>query len=535
MKFNMMKQRWLLYGLMAILGIAHAQTFSIWPSGGLQILVLSLAWAVVATVRPEQRPARQMFVFALAWMVSGLYWLHFSMHDIGGLPTVLSGLAIIGLSCYLASYYAVAAWLWRRFFTQRKISDYLVALPLLWLGAELARGYVFGGFPWLMTGYAQVENLLLKGFFALLGAYGVSFVAAAISGGLAWLWVSLRAKPDLLNARNLTVTGLSTAVVLVIGLVVQGIDWGKPFNAPVSLRVFQPNVAQTIKFDSQEIEKTTSYVFNTAIKSDAQLSVYPETVLPYPWQKVPENALQALQTSLIQSEQAGQPRAVLLGSVGMDGARYFNSGLWLDASQDIANPVRYDKIHLLPFGEMIPWGFQWFVDAMNIPLGGYGYGQSRTPFNLQTDDGSVKVAANICYENVFGEELALWHRVDSAPNIWVNLTNLGWFGDARTSPAHVQFLGMSQARAMELARPMILATNTGISAYIKPDGVIAEELPAQQQTVGNWNVQAYQGSTPYVMWRNIPLFALLGIFIVWLLVSNFKRRGSDRFVIQTDL
>lgn len=525
-----MKQRWLLYGLMIALGVAHAQAFSLWPSGGLQILILSLVWAVVATAKAEHRPARQMFAFALAWLVSGLYWLHFSMHDIGGLPTALSALAIVGLSCYLASYYALAAWLWRRFFSQRKASDYLVAWPMLWLAAELARGYVFGGFPWLMTGYAQVDNLLLKGFFPVVGAYGVSALAAVLSGGLALLWVSLRAKQGQFSMRSWALTGLSAAAVAVLGLVAQGVNWGKPIQASVSVRVFQPSVAQTIKFDSEEIARTTRTTLMGAINSTAQLTIFPETVLPYPWTQVPEQDVQAVQNALNQSKAAGQNRAVLLGGVGIEGAQYFNSGLWLDANQDANqdafDPARYDKIHLLPFGEMIPWGFQWFVDAMNIPLGGYGYGQSRVPFTLQTDGGALKVAANICYENVFGEELAAWHHGDNAPNIWVNLTNLGWFGDARTSPAHVQFLAMSQARAMELARPMIVATNTGISAYITPDGVVAQDLPAQKEAVGNWSVQPYDGQTPFIAWRNVPLFLLLIVFGGWLYWGKLRQRRS---------
>lgn len=522
-----MKQRWLLYGLMLCLGVAHAQTFTLWPSGGLQILILSLAWAVVATARAEHHPARQMFVFALAWLASGLYWLHFSMHDIGGLPTALSVLAIVGLSCYLASYCALAAWLWRRFFNQRQASDYVVALPLLWLAAELARGYVFGGFPWLMTGYAQVDNLLLKGFFPVFGAYGVSAMAALLSGVLTLLWVNLRARQGQFSMRAWAFAGLSAAVVAVLGLILQGVNWGNAIQLPVSVRVFQPNVAQTIKFDSEEIARTTRNVLQGAISSNAQLTVFPETVLPYPWTQVPEQGLQVLHDSLKQSKQAGQNRAVLFGGVGIDGARYFNSGLWLDATSDIVHPVRYDKIHLLPFGEMIPWGFQWFVDAMNIPLGGYGYGQSRTPFDLVTPNGTVKVATNICYENVFGEELAAFHQGNHAPNIWVNQTNLGWFGDARTSPAHVQFLAMSQARAMELARPMIVVTNTGISAHITPDGLVAQDLPAQKEAVGNWSVQPYDGQTPFTVWRNMPVLGLLLVFLAWVYWDKWRQRRHE--------
>lgn len=516
-----MKQRWLLYGLMMALGVVHAQTFAAWPSGSLQILVLSLAWALMAVARPEDKPVRQMFVFVLAWLCTGLYWLHFSMHDIGGLPTMVSVLAIVALCTYLAGFYVLAAWLWRRFFTGQKLSDYLIALPALWLGAELARGYVFGGFPWLATGYAQVDNLVLKGWFAVLGVYGVGALAAMVSGVLAWFWVGLRQRSVAYQMRQVVVCIMVLLTLGVSGWVLQAVNWGQAVGAPIAVRVVQPNIEQTIKFDRDEILRATDFAINSAIQSPAQLTIFPETMMPYPWNQAPEKSLTALQTALSHSNQ----RAVLIGSVGVDSRHFYNSGMWLDGSGDVLNPARYDKIHLLPFGEMVPWGFQWFVDAMNIPLGGYGYGQSRTPFELKTPSGgAVRIGANICYENVFGEEMATWHSDDAhAPNVWVNLTNLGWFGDARTSPAHEQFLTMSRARAMELARPMLTATNTGVSAYIAPDGAVVGRLPAQVRSMDDWQVQPYRGLSLYAAWGNVPLFVLLGLFVFWLLWRKVKR------------
>ena len=515
-----MKQRWLLYGLMMALGVAHAQTFATWASGGLQILILSLAWALLAQARPEDKPVRQMFVFALAWFCAGLYWLHFSMHDIGGLPTVLSMLAIVALCTYLAGFYALAAWLWRRFFTGQKLSDYLIAMPALWLAAELARAYAFGGFPWLTTGYAQVDNFVFKGWFAVVGVYGVGVIAAMVSGVLAWLWVGLRQRSLAYQTRQSVVSIMVLLTLVVLGWVLQGIHWGQAVGAPISVRVVQPNIEQTIKFDRDEILRATDFALNSAIQSPAQLTIFPETMMPYPWNQAPELGLTALQTTLNSSDK----RAVLIGSVGVDSRHFYNSGIWLDGSGDLLNPARYDKIHLLPFGEMVPWGFQWFVDAMNIPLGGYGYGQSRTPFELKTSSGAVRIGANICYENVFGEEMAAWHTDDArAPNVWVNLTNLGWFGDARTSAAHEQFLAMSRVRAMELARPMLTATNTGVSAHIAPDGAVVQRLPAQVQAIGDWQVQPHQGLSLYAAWGNLPVFVLLGLFAAWVFWTKVKK------------
>jgi apolipoprotein N-acyltransferase len=250
------------------------------------------------------------------------------------------------------------------------------------------------------------------------------------------------------------------------------------------------------------------------------LTIFPETMMPYPWNQAPVEGLNAVQKSL----HIANNRAVLIGSVGVQNERFYNSGIWLDGQGDVLNPVRYDKIHLLPFGENIPWGFAWFVKAMHIPLGGYDVGQSRTPFELKTPTGAVRMGTNICYENVFGEEMATWHKEDTqAPNVWVNLTNLGWFGDARTSAAHEQFVQMSRARAMELARPMLTVTNTGVSAYITPDGAVAQRLPAQVRSVGDWQVQPYQGLSLYVAWGNLPVFGWVGLFLAWLLWTKVKR------------
>ena len=136
----------------------------------------------------------------------------------------------------------------------------------------------------------------------------------------------------------------------------------------------------------------------------------------------------------------------------------------------------------------------------------------------------MRIGTNICYENVFGEEMAAWHSDDAhAPNVWVNLTNLGWFGDARTSPAHEQFLAMSRARAMELARPMLTATNTGVSAHIASDGVVVERLPAQINAAGDWQVQPYQGLTVYAAWGNVPVLVVWGLFVFWLFWTKVKR------------
>jgi apolipoprotein N-acyltransferase len=287
----------------------------------------------------------------------------------------------------------------------------------------------------------------------------------------------------------------------------------------LKVRLVQPNVSQSIKFDESAIARNTEAFLQMAMSSNAPLTVFPETALPYPWVMAPEAPLTALSDELKKDASVGNQRAVIMGSVGVDAERrdangqpvLYNSAMWLDANSDILNPARYDKVHLLPFGEVVPFGFQWFVDAMNIPLGGYGRGRSMKPFALHTTDGVVNVGVNICYENEFGEELIrAWADGDAAaPNFIVNVTNLGWFGTTDISTSQMQHLQMSRARALEMARPVIVATNTGLSANIDAAGDVVDLLPPEKAVIQDVLVQTMTGRTPFTYWGNLPLFAFV--------------------------
>lgn len=515
----------ILYICALVLGAAHALLFSPVSSGGLQIVALA---ALLALLRSAAKPARVMLVFGVAWFVVGMYWMHFSMHDIGGLPTWVSAAAVLLVSVCLSVFYAGAVHLWAkwRVGARSELLALCVGFPVAWLAAELARGYlVFGGFSWLVTGYAQADNVLLKGWFSVLGVYGVGFWVAFLAGVLlSVVLVLLNQIPEYARQKKFTcvavLVGLG-AVFSVVGWVLQGISWGSNAGAPVAVRMIQTNVPQNLKFDRNEIVKNTHHFLEQAQLSAAPLTIFPETVLPYPWQEVPEHLLAPLKESLIDQ------RAVLIGSVGSDERGFYNSAMWLDGQSDVLNPQRYDKSHLLPFGESIPFGFQWLIDAMNIPLGGFQSGQNKTPFVLNTPSSQVRVAVNICFENVFGEELInAWRNGDdAAPQVWVNMTNLAWFGSAKVSTNQAQFLQVSRVRAMEMARPMLVVSNTGPSAHIDAMGVVVDALPADQAVSVDVRVQPRDGMTPYVALGNTPLLAFLSLVVGVMLFRRHRHTG----------
>jgi len=195
-------------------------------------------------------------------------------------------------------------------------------------------------------------------------------------------------------------------------------------------------------------------------------------------------------------------------------------------SPGVAGVYRYDKHHLVPFGEFIPFGFRWFVDMMHMPLGDFRRGG---PAQAALDVRGVRVAPNVCYEDLFGEEIALSLRHQPQPaNVLVNVTNLAWFGDTIALDQHLQ---ISQMRALESGRPMLRATNTGATALVTADGTIAARLPHLTRDALTVQVQGMQGLTPYVRTGNsVALGAALLVLLGALghALRNSRDRAKNR-------
>jgi apolipoprotein N-acyltransferase len=182
---------------------------------------------------------------------------------------------------------------------------------------------------------------------------------------------------------------------------------------------------------------------------------------------------------------------------------------------------RYDKHHLVPFGEFIPTGFRWFTQLMNIPLGDFNRGPvGPASFAVHGE----RIGANICYEDLFGEELAARFEDDAtAPTIFANISNIGWFGDTIAIDQHLQ---ISRMRALEFERPMLRATNTGATVVIDHHGRVTHSLPRFTQGVLEGTVQGRTGLTPFAWWAaRVGLWPLgLGALIIVLAMRPRRRR-----------
>ena len=455
--------------------------------------------------------ARRSAVFAVAWLAGTFWWLHVSMHQVGGLPAPLSVAAVLLLASALGLYYVGAATAWvalvRRARWQQRPLAASGLFAALWLLAELMRGRWFTGFPWGAGGYAHVDGWL-AGAAPWVGVYGIGAIAAFVAMRLALLrawgqkgWRAL-------------------ALLALVFLAVRQLPDGDHFTRSAGqseVELLQANISQTEKFDDvRGIRDALGWYGERLIASSQPLVIAPETAIPLLPRHLPAGYWAALQGHFAHGQ-----RLALVGVPWGDAVQGYSNTLVALGPQGRPD-YRYDKFHLVPFGEFIPTGFGWFVRQMQIPLGDFKRGSVHQP---SIEWQGQRLAPNICYEALFGEELAArFGPGEPPPTALVNVSNIAWFGDTVAVDQH---LNISRMRALELARPMLRATNTGATAIIDHRGQVQGLLPrfSRGSLVGSF--EGREGLTPYARWAAAfglwPLWGLALLVVAWAAWSARRR------------
>ncbi len=511
-----------------------------WALSPLQLC--TMAWLVTCIWRAPNGvfAARRAWLFALGHFVVGLYWLTISMHVYGYMPMPLAMMALFALSAYLALFASLAACLVHQIkaVSQSSLSATLwssFAWASAWTISEWLRATLFTGFPWLNIGYAHVDSWF-AGWSSVLGLYGVTFVTAFSAAAIAAL-VGLRPRIQVQTHRDTAtraktalhgVAGVLALAFAFIGLALGHIQWSTPAGSPLVVRLIQGNVDQGVKFTPDHLYKIIQEHLRLAAipvpagNPQPQVVLLPETVMAVFQHQIAPAAWQAW-IDIAKAQQS----TILIGSALYDtktGA-YTNSVIGIDAAttaQQLSEATmvqRYDKSHLVPFGEFVPFGFRWFVNLMSIPLGDFTRGTSnQKPFAI---DGQ-RIAPNICYEDVFGEELLPAVRgtagTQDGATMLANFSNLAWFGDSWALRQHWQ---MSRLRAIETSRPMLRTTNTGATGAIDHRGHGIAQLPPNRVGVLDTTIQGQQGLTPYVRVGN---GLILGLCVLILFAAWWRRK-----------
>ncbi|QYJ72491.1 apolipoprotein N-acyltransferase [Shewanella sp. FJAT-51649] len=494
-----------------ILGASTALSFapySLW-------IIYPIAMALALWLSGSLGPKASFFhwlSFGFGCFAVGISWVHVSMDTFGGLPLAASVGLMALLALYLALYPALTglglAWLTRT--NTPSLWRNLLLFPALWVLTEWARGWVMTGFPWIWAGYSQTQGPL-KELASIIGALGLSFLIAMLAGALA-LCFSKRYKSLLILLPIIAVAAWVTPKLTQI----------KPTGESVKVALVQGNIPQSMKWEPEALWPTLlKYMDLSREHFDADIIVWPEAAIPAPESMVQDFLDNANKVANLNHT------SIITGIISRQHDEFYNSLIVLgnhnqkqqetpDYESDGSN--QFKKHHLLPIGEFVPFEalLRPIAPFFNLPMSSFARGDYQQP-NLSAV--GHKIAPAICYEIAFPEQLR--DSVNLGTDLLLTVSNDAWFG---TSNGPLQHMEIAQMRAIELGRPLVRATNNGVTAVVDENGNITAALPQFETGVLSATIPLVTGQTWFAKIGQTPLLLLCGA----LLLFGFIRRKKQQ-------
>ncbi|MFG0455371.1 apolipoprotein N-acyltransferase [Shewanella mangrovisoli] len=494
-----------------ILGASTALSFapySLW-------IIYPIAMALALWLSSSLAPKASFFhwlSFGFGCFAVGISWVHVSMDTFGGLPLAASVGLMALLALYLALYPALTglglAWLTRT--NTPSLWRNLLLFPALWVLTEWARGWVMTGFPWIWAGYSQTQGPL-KELASIIGALGLSFLIAMLAGALA-LCFSKRYKSLLILLPIIAVAVWVTPKLTQI----------KPTGESVKVALVQGNIPQSMKWEPEALWPTLlKYMDLSREHFDADIIVWPEAAIPAPESMVQDFLDNANKVANLNHT------SIITGIISRQHDEFYNSLIVLgnhnqkqqdtpDYESDGSN--QFKKHHLLPIGEFVPFEalLRPIAPFFNLPMSSFARGDYQQP-NLSAV--GHKIAPAICYEIAFPEQLR--DSVNLGTDLLLTVSNDAWFG---TSNGPLQHMEIAQMRAIELGRPLVRATNNGVTAVVDENGNITAALPQFETGVLSATIPLVTGQTWFAKIGQTPLLLLCAA----LLLLGFIRRKKQQ-------
>ncbi|MBM7061411.1 apolipoprotein N-acyltransferase [Pseudomonas sp. UL073] len=472
--------------------------FALWP---LALLSLAVFYGGLRALTPKQALWRG-WCYGFGLFLAGTGWIYVSIHDYGAASAPLAAFLTLGFCAGVAFFFALPAWLWARWLRRNEapLADAL-AFAALWLTQEAFRGWFLTGFPWLYSGYSQLDGPL-AGLAPLGGVWLVSFVLALSAALLVNFW-RLRSRP-LFAALGLVLL----AGPWLVGLALKGHAWTVPAGAPLSVAAIQGNVAQQLKWDPAQLEAQLQLYRELSFSAQrSDLLIWPETAVPV-LKEFAEGYLSVM-GRFANDRQAALITGVPIRQLGPQGEKRYYNGITVTGQ----GQGTYLKQKLVPFGEYVPLQdvLRGLIAFFDLPMSDFARGPAEQPL-LQAK--GYAIAPYICYEVVYPEFAA---SLAAQSQLLLTVSNDTWFG---TSIGPLQHLQMAQMRALEAGRWMIRATNNGVTALIDPFGRITTSIPQFQQGVLYGEVVPMQQLTPYLQWRAWPMVILCVLLFAWALLAS---------------
>ncbi len=485
----------------ALLPLAFAP-FEFYPLAVLAPAVLLGLWLDA----PAARAARHGLLFGLGQFGVGGSWIYVAMHGYGNMQALLAALVVVVFISYLASYQGLLGWTQARLFKDVPEGRRLLLLvPALWTIADWLRAVVLSGFTWLQLGYSQIDAPL-SGYAPGLGVYAVTFATVLSAGLLVWL---ARA-PHRRGAR-----ALALAAALWLGGWLAGrIEWTEPAGEPLRVALIQGNIPLAQKWLAQNRYLVAERYARMSFELDGvDLVLWPESAIPAYRDELEAGFFQPLAAAA-----RARHMDFLLGTVEREQSGnqtvLYNSAVAIGGGDGV-----YRKRHLVPLGEFLPLAAvsQWVFRTLEIPMSDFSSGPGRQPPIALAGQ---KIGVSICYEAAFGEEV-----IDALPEatLLANLSEDAWFGDSLGPHQHLQ---MARMRARETERPLLRATNSGISAIVDARGALTARSAQFRTEVIRGAAQPRRGVTPYGRLGNYPMLLLSLLVALFLRWETWRRRGS---------
>jgi apolipoprotein N-acyltransferase len=464
------------------------------------------------------------FLTGLTHYLTLVYWLIHTMRTYGHLPLFLSVVILILLSAYLALYFAAFSAAVSRLFSKPFVLFLLT--PIFWVGLEYIRSFFLSGFPWALIGYSQFNSLHILQISDIFGVYGVSFLIAGSNATIfiAFLYFTGLHWQGTKITKSLVLFSIPVFVFIFIiawsygSMRIKSIDSLAAKSPSTRVAVVQGNIKQSEKWDKAFQHATIKKYINlshSVKEQKADLVVWPETSAPFYFLKDPR-----LSEMIIRGI-ADIPADFIIGSPCYERrnkrVEYYNSAYLISAAGHVYG--RYDKAHLVPFGEYIPLK-RWlpFLGKIVEHVGDFRPGKKGNTLQWKNH----RLGFLICYEIIFPDLSRAMVKNQAA--LLVNITNDAWYG--RTS-APYQHFSKAVFRAVENRRALVRSANTGISGFIDPVGRVIDSTDIFQDAVKTQTVPLINETSFYTRYGD--LFAICCLSIMGLVIlADFIRNKRKK-------
>jgi apolipoprotein N-acyltransferase len=493
----------------ALLVLAFAP-FNVFPFAVLAPAGLLWLWQGVS----PKRAFWLGYLFGLGLFTVGVYWIYISIHLYGNVAPPLALFITAGMMAILACYPGLVGLLLNTFFPHNTTKKLICAFPALWVCSEWVRSWFLTGFPWLFLGYSQTDSPL-KGYAPIFSVYGVTLFTVLTSA----LIVNAIIKYQARELRAVYFNLLAICLIWVNGSLLSHMTYTKADGAPIQVSLIQGNIPQSIKWSPEHVQLSLDRYaeLTKPLLGKNHLIIWPEAAIPLPLQ-LAESYINHLDKK---ARETGSNLIIGIPMAAPDQQAYYNAIITLGKEHKV-----YLKRRLVPFGEYIPYDkyVGGLFNFMDIPYP-KTYSGSRGQLPLKVNN--IEIQPTICYEIAFPE--LVWFRNEKIGLI-LTVTNDAWFGE---SPAQAQHLQMAAMRAMELQRPVLFASNDGITAIIDANGNIASAAPPHEVAVLTGTVQARQGFTPWMYMGETPV-TILALYLYLIAIREQRQLRKSKQAMSGD-